>query len=216
MRVFIVGTGNMAGAIATRALAGGHLVRLIGTDPVKAAALADALSERTPGADVAPAVPDAVGSADVVVLAVPFDRARQVVTEYGDQLTGKTVVDISNPVDFSTFDSLTVPADSSAAQQLAEAAAPGTHLVKAFNTTFAGSLVAGEVGGLPLDVFIAGDDAAARDQVAELVSSGGLNPVVVGALRHARELEGIQLLHMALQTRPEGHGWMSAIKIVAP
>ncbi|MEV7392008.1 NAD(P)-binding domain-containing protein [Streptomyces sp. NPDC091215] len=216
MRVFIVGTGNMAGGIATRALAGGHPVRLIGTDPAKATTLSDALAERVAGADVAPAVPDAVGGADVVVLAVPFDAAKQVVHEYGDQLAGKTVVDISNPVDFSTLDSLTVPADSSGAQQIAAAAAPGTRVVKAFNTTFAGALVAGQGGGLQLDVFIAGDDAAACDQVAELASSGGLNPVVVGGLRHARELEGIQLLHMALQTRPEGHGWMSALKIVAP
>ncbi|MGW5657852.1 NAD(P)-binding domain-containing protein [Streptomyces humi] len=216
MRVYIVGTGNMAGGIATRALAGGHTVRLIGTDPAKADVLAKALAERVAGADVEPAVPDAVGSADVVVLAVPFDAARQVVTEYADRLVGKTVVDISNPVDFATFDSLTVPADSSAAQQLAKAAAPGTHVVKAFNTTFAGALVAGEVGGLPLDVFIAGDNEAARNQVAELAASGGLNPVIVGGLRHARELEGIQLLHMALQTRPEGHDWMSALKIVAP
>ncbi|MEU9976875.1 NAD(P)-binding domain-containing protein [Streptomyces sp. NPDC051014] len=215
MRVFIVGTGNMAGGIATRALAGGHTVRLVGTDPAKAAALADALGARTDGADVAPAVPDAVGSADMVVLAVPFDAARQVVAEYGDHLAGKTVVDISNPVDFATFDSLTVPADSSGAQQIAAAAAPGTRVVKAFNTTFAGPLVTGEAGGLPLDVFIAGDDPAAREQVAELASSGGLNPVVVGGLRHARELEGMQLLHMALQNRPEGHGWMSALKIVA-
>ncbi|MEU2427622.1 NAD(P)-binding domain-containing protein [Streptomyces sp. NPDC007851] len=216
MRVYIVGTGNMAGGIATRALAGGHTVRLVGTDPAKADALAKALAERVAGADVGPAVPDAVGSADVVVLAVPFDAAREVVAEYADRLVGKTVVDISNPVDFATFDSLTVPADSSAAQQLAKAAAPGTHVVKAFNTTFAGALVAGEVGGLPLDVFIAGDNEAARNQVAELAASGGLNPVIVGGLRHARELEGIQLLHMALQTRPEGHGWMSALKIVPP
>ncbi|MEU2338768.1 hypothetical protein ABZ770_35505 [Streptomyces sp. NPDC006654] len=69
--------------------------------------------------------------------------------------------------------------------------------------------------GTPLDVFIAGDDGAARKQVAELATSGGLNPVGVGALKHARELEGFQLLHMALQIREGGHGWASTIKIAA-
>ncbi|MEU5099201.1 NAD(P)-binding domain-containing protein [Streptomyces sp. NPDC020996] len=216
MQVFIVGTGNMAGGIGTRALAGGHSVRLIGRDPAGARELAGELGRRVPGGDAAAAEADAVGEADVVVLAVPFEAAKEVVASYGQRLAGKTVVDISNPVDFSTFDSLTVPAGSSAAEEIAAAAVPGVDVVKAFNTTFAGTLVAGEVAGIPLDVFIAGDDADARARVAELASSGGLNPVDVGGLHHARELEGFQLLHMALQTRPEGHGWMSGIKIIAP
>ena len=88
--------------------------------------------------------------------------------------------------------------------------------MKAFNTTFASTLVAGQVNGTPLDVFIAGDDEAARRQVADLVASGGLNPVDVGPLKHARELEGFQLLHMALQLHEGGYDWSSTIKIIAP
>ncbi|MER6356732.1 NAD(P)-binding domain-containing protein [Streptomyces sp. NPDC001634] len=216
MQVFIVGTGNMGGGIATRALVGRHAVRLIGRDPARAQELAETLGGRVPGADVDVADAAAVGDADVVVLAVPFDSAKEVVASYGEKLAGTTVVDISNPVDFTTFDSLTVPPGTSAAEQIAAAAAPGAHVVKAFNTTFAGTLVAGEVDGVPLDVFIAGDDQASRERVAELASSGGLNPIDVGGLHHARELEGIQLLHMALQTRPDGPGWMSTLKIIRP
>ena len=216
MQVFIVGSGNMAGGIGTSALVGGHTVMLADRDAGKAQALAGELRERVAGAEVQASGSEAVARADVVVLAVPFEAAKHVVAEYGERLAGKTVVDICNPVDFATFDSLVVAPGSSAAEEIAKAAAPAARVVKAFNTTFAGPLVAGEVAGIPLDVFIAGDDEAARKQVADLVSSGGLNPVEVGGLRHARELEGFQLLHMALQTRPEGHGWMSRIKIVSP
>lgn len=125
------------------------------------------------------------------------------------------LIDISNPVDAS-LDALVVAPGTSAAEQIAEAAGPQVRVVKAFNTTFATTLVSGQVGDTPLDVFVAGDDEAARKEVADLVASGGLNPVDVGALKHARELEGFQLLHMALQIREGGHGWASTIKIVSP
>jgi predicted dinucleotide-binding enzyme len=73
-------------------------------------------------------------------------------------------VDITNPVN-ETFDGLVTPPDSSAAQELASTAA-GARVVKAFNTTFAGTLIEGRVAGQPLDVFIAGDDDDAKATVA--------------------------------------------------
>ena len=79
---------------------------------------------------------------DIVVLAVPFDAAKEIVSAYGAALAGKTVVDITNPVNFETFDSLVVAPGTSAAEEIA-ALTPG-NVVKAFNTTFAGALVAGE------------------------------------------------------------------------
>ena len=99
---------------------------------------------------------------------------------YADQLDGKVVVDISNPVNVETFDGLLTPADSSAAEELAEKLSSGAKVVKAFNTTFAGTLVEGEVGGQPLDVFIAGDDDGAKGTVAQPVRAGGLNAIDAG------------------------------------
>src|SRR5580692_2081254 len=90
---------------------------------------------------------------------------------------------------------------------------PRAQVVKAFNTTFASALVAGWVGGLPLDVFLAGDDARAKARVAALVADGGMHPVDTGPLRRARELEAFQLLHMTLQG-PLGLDWASAIKLL--
>jgi predicted dinucleotide-binding enzyme len=131
-------------------------------------------------------------------------------------MAGLTVVDTCNPVDFSTFDTLLTSPGMSAAEEIARevaAVTPAAHVVKAFNTTFAATLAAGQAGGLPLDVFLAGDDGAAKEAVAALVRSGGMRPVDVGPLRRARELEAFQLLHMTLQG-PLGLDWGSAVKLL--
>jgi predicted dinucleotide-binding enzyme len=69
------------------------------------------------------------------------------VSPYGHQLDGKVIVDITNPVDFATFDSLVTPAQSSAAEEIAKVAPAGAKVVEAFNTTFAGTLLTGQVAG---------------------------------------------------------------------
>lgn len=83
---------------------------------------------------------------------------------------------------------------------------------KAFNTTFAGTLVAGEAAGQQLDVLIAGDDAGAKRTIAELVEAGGMRPVDVGPLRRARQLEQLGFLHISVQAQL-GAGFGSAIKL---
>jgi NADPH-dependent F420 reductase len=212
MQITIIGDGNMARGIATRALVGGHTVRIIDRDPDKAAQLAAGLKENAAAADVQAAGATSIGEADIVVLALPYQAARQAAAQYAAALSGKTLVDISNPVDLSTFDSLVVAPGTSAAEQIA-AAAPTARVVKAFNTTFAGPLIAGQAGGAPLDVFIASDHAAAKRAVTDLAASGGLRPIDAGPLKRARELEGFQLLHMTLQ-QTLGTNWSSAIKIL--
>ncbi|WP_125615693.1 NADPH-dependent F420 reductase [Specibacter cremeus] len=205
--ITIIGNGNMARGIATRALAAGRTVEILGRDAANARALAADLGATSGTTGQAPA-------GDIVVLALPFDAAKSVVTGYGQALAGKTVVDITNPVNFETFDSLVVAPGSSAAEEIA-ALTPAS-VVKAFNTTFAGTLVAGETGGQPLDVFIAGDDADATAAVASLVSDGGMRPLAVGALKRSRELEGFQFLVMTLQANPafETFNWNTGLKII--
>ncbi|MFF0110847.1 NADPH-dependent F420 reductase [Streptomyces hirsutus] len=210
--ISIVGAGNMARGIGTRVLSGGHSLRFHDRNPGKAEELAASLSEAMSGADVQASDAEGVAAADVVVLALPYPAGREVAASLGAALSGKVVVDISNPVDFSTFDSLAVPPGTSAAEEIA-AAVPDARVVKAFNTTFAGPLASGEVAGRPLDVFIAGDDDAARETVAAVVTSAGLRPLDVGPLRRARELEAFQFLHMASQERL-GLDWSSGIAIL--
>jgi predicted dinucleotide-binding enzyme len=223
MIVTIVGAGRLAGGIALRVLAGGHRLRLADSDPGKAEALAASLADgmasgmvgRGGGAERSVAVDGvarALAGADVVVLAVPYPEGRAVARDQGAALAGVTLVDTCNPVDFSTFDSLLTSPGMSAAEEIAEAN-PAARVVKAFNTTFAAALAAGWVGGLPLDVFIAGDDEVAKQRVSSLVADGGMRPVDTGPLRRARELEAFQLLHMTLQG-PLGLDWASAIKLL--
>jgi predicted dinucleotide-binding enzyme len=219
MIVTIVGAGRLAEGIAVRVLAGDHRVRLADTEPGKADELAAVLSARADRDSGRPSpfvmvagVPEAIAGSDVVVLAVPYPQGRLIVRDQGAALSGVTVVDTCNPVDFSTFDSLLTSPGMSAAEEIADAN-PRAQVVKAFNTTFASALVAGWVGGLPLDVFLAGDDARAKSRVAALVADGGMHPVDTGPLRRARELEAFQLLHMTLQG-PLGLDWASAIKLL--
>ncbi|WP_323374412.1 diguanylate cyclase [Brachybacterium sp. NBEC-018] len=121
----------------------------------------------------------------------------EILDAHAEQLAGKVVVDITNPLDFSTFDALVVPADSSAAAQL-QAALPTATVLKAFNTTFATTLASGTVGALPTTVLVAGDDDAAKQTPLGLVREGGLEAVDAGALSRARELEAIGFLQLTL------------------
>ena len=214
MEVTIIGAGNMGRGLGTRLVAGGNRVELLDRDPDEAASLAEELqaSARDGGAKGG-AAGDPI-SGEVVMLAVPYDAAHSVIEHYGEQFEGKVVVDITNPVDFESFDRLVTPPDSSAAEELAAKAPPGAKLVKAFNTTFASTLRDGQVAGQPPDVFIAGDDEGANSAVAELARAGGLNPIKAGPLRRARELERVGFLHMALQDTL-GTGFGSAVKVIA-
>ena len=170
MKVSIIGAGNMARGIGTRVLAGGNDVELIARNPAAAQELADEL-----GATVSDQI-----TGDAVVLAVPYPAAAEVIAEHGDELRGKVVVDITNPVDWATFEGLVTPADSSAAEEIAKLLPQGANVVKAFNTTFASTLSSGEVAGQTLDVLLAGDDADAKATVASFVEAGGLRPLDVG------------------------------------
>lgn len=146
-----------------------------------------------------------------MILAVWYPVNLEIAQRHQAELAGKTVVDIANPLNES-FDGLATEPGSSSAEELA-AALPESRVVKAFNTTFAGTLVQGEVAGQPLDVFIAGDDVAAKNVMAELARSGGLTAVDVGPLQRARQLEGLGFLMIQLQG-PLGTGFMSGWRLV--
>jgi 8-hydroxy-5-deazaflavin:NADPH oxidoreductase len=207
MDVTIIGTGNMGKALAARTLAGGHKVTLLGTAPEKAEGVAQELS----GDIGAGTVGDPIAG-DVVVLAIWYPAVSDVLARYGDQLAGKVVVDITNPIDPEAFEPLELEAGSVAAE-IAEKV-PGARVVKAFNTTFAGTLTEGQVGGQALDVFLASDDEGAKGVVSELVRDGGLRPVDAGPLARAHELEALGFLHMVLQ-ESLGTGFASTIKVLS-
>jgi hypothetical protein len=209
MNVTIIGTGNMARGIGKRLVAGGHDVTVLGKETADAEAVVADIGGG--GSASAGRSGDPIAD-DVVVLAVYYPDAKAAVEGYGDGLSGKVVVDISNPVN-ETYDALVTPPDGSAAQELA-ASAPGARVVKAFNTTFANTLQEGRVRDEPLDVLIAGDDEDAKGTVAQLARDGGLRPVDAGPLARARELEAAGLLHISVQGTL-GTNFASALKLLA-
>jgi len=172
--VTIIGSGNMGQAISGLVSKGGNTVEL--------------LRHSDTGKPV---------TGDIVVLAVPHAAIPDILAARGDQLVGKVVVDITNPLNFQTFDSLTVPADSSAAAQIA-ASLPQSRVVKAFNTNLAATLASGTAGEVPTTVLIAGDDRQAKSQLADVVTAGGLRAIDSGSLRRARELEALGFLQITL------------------
>lgn len=187
--ISIIGTGNMGQAISGVFGKGGHSVQLI-----------------------ADGEGDTVVTGDIVVLAVPYSAVSSIVAERGESLAGRIVVDITNPVNFETFDSLVVPADGSAAAEIAKLL-PKSRVVKAFNTTFAGTLVAGVVGPSTTTVLLAGDDADAKSELRDAISASGLKVIDAGRLARARELEALGFLQISLAAG-EKISWTGGFSIV--
>jgi predicted dinucleotide-binding enzyme len=197
--ISIIGSGGMAAAIAGLAARAGHEVDIIGRDAARALSLAERI-----GAGATAGTSGAVPAGEIVILALPYAAALDVLRQYGKSLAGKLLVDISNPVaaDHASF---ATPDGSSGAQEIARAAPAGAVVVKAFNTLFSHVLAAGEIGGRPLDVFIAGDDAQAKARVSAFVASLGLRPMDAGPLAMARTLEHACLLSLGLLSHGIGH-----------
>src|SRR5690606_884083 len=96
-------------------------------------------------------------SEEIVILALPYSAIPELLQEQSEKLEGKILVDISNPVNFETFE-LIPPTTSSGAQEIAKSLPKNSRLVKAFNTIFSRTLLEEEVDGKKLDVFVASDD----------------------------------------------------------
>jgi 8-hydroxy-5-deazaflavin:NADPH oxidoreductase len=214
MNITIIGTGNMARGVATRFVSGGHDITLVSRNPEAAQALVKDLEQLRAGAKISTKTLGETIQDKVVVLAVPYGAGLELAKTHAQQLDGKIIVDMANALN-STYSGLVTEPGTSAAETLAGALPKGAKVVKAFNTIFAGTLPAGNVAGQPLDVFIAGDDESANEVVAGLVKDGGLNPVKVGALVRARELEAMLMLGIAAQ-QPLGYGFNSAWRLVGP
>ena len=123
-----------------------------------------------------------------------YAGAVEVVAHYGDALSGKILVDITNPFNEDASGLVTTAGDSMS-QRIAAAAPEGTHVVKAFNTILQGVLAEDK----PMDVFFAGDGAEAKAPVAAFLESLDMRPLDAGGLEMAYVLEwaGILLVGVA-------------------
>lgn len=188
--ITIFGTGNMANAIGSVLSGGGSSVDYISHEQSGSAAI----------------------TGDIVVLALPYPAVAGVIDSYSDQLAGKTVVDITNPLNFETFDSLVVPAGSSATAEI-QAKLPNSKVLKAFNTTFAATLASKQVGENQTTVLVAGDDAAAKSDLVAAIIAGGVQAIDAGSLERAHELEALGFLQLTLAAA-EKIAWTGGFAVV--
>lgn len=198
MRIAIIGAGNVGGGLGRAAVAAGHDVVIAAAHPENAQAVAAEI-----GAEPAESGAAAARGARVIVLAVPASEGAAVAAEVAAAAApGAVIVDATNPLN-AAFDGLAIEGVSGA--EAVQKAAGSTPVVKAFNTVFASRYAAPAEQGDPLTVLVAGDDAAAKSAVAELVSSLGFSSLDAGNLRFARALEELAFLNISLNA---GNGWV--------
>ncbi|KTB95238.1 NADPH-dependent F420 reductase [Pseudomonas syringae ICMP 11293] len=183
MKITVIGTGNMGSAFAKQLDAAGHTVRITGRDLAKANNVAEAFANVS-----AYSAAQALGDSEVVIVATAFPDAAAALQSLGD-LTGKVVIDITNPLS-ADYMSLTIGHVTSAAEEIAKAV-PGAQVVKAFNTLFAQVLADGPVfaDNQRGSVFVASDSERAKQTAVSLARSLGWNTVDAGGLVNARYLE---------------------------
>lgn len=186
----IFGRGNMGTAIAGVLTKGGATVEHIGSADSDTATI----------------------NGDVVILAVPYPAVESIIASHKDALAGKTVIDITNPLNFETFDSLVVPVGSSATAEI-QAQLPTSRVLKAFNTNFAATLATGKVGDITTTVLVAGDDEDAKNAFITDVNAGGLDALDAGSLKRAHELEAVGFLQLTL-AGSEKIGWAGGFGLV--
>ena len=188
MKIGIIGAGNMGSAFATRLAAAGHEITITAQDLSHAEQAASAAGGR------ARAVPqgEIASGAELLIVATPYGAAAEALREAGD-VSGKTVIDISNPLK-PDFSGLVVGFTSSGAEEI-QKAVPGARVVKAFNTVFA-PVLGSEPGATKVQVLYAGDDEAAKQAVRALIESAGFEAVDAGPLSNARYLEPLAMLNI--------------------
>ena len=207
MKVAIIGSGNVGGALAKAAKNTGHEVTVAdreGSDSLQA--LGSELGVSTTNSNV-----DAIADSDVVVLAVPFGAVETVVSEIAGHVGDRIVLDVTNPLK-ADLSGLQTDGGVSGAE-LVQQQLPDAKVVKAFNTVFAANQASPTVEGIQLDGFVAGDDPDAKKQVIHLLEEIGYRPVDVGPLTTARYLEGMAFLNISLNARNDG-SWQSGWKLV--
>jgi predicted dinucleotide-binding enzyme len=176
MKIGIIGKGNVGNALAMGLRHAGHEIKFGHRDPKEPVA-------------------EAAKWGDAIILAVPHGAATDVTKAVGSAADGKTVIDVSNALTANM--ELAIGFTTSAAEEI-QKMLPKAHVVKAFNTVFAQNQSTGKVGNEQLTLFVAGDDAKAKQTVMLLGKDVGFEPVDAGPLKAARYLEPMSTFMISL------------------
>jgi 8-hydroxy-5-deazaflavin:NADPH oxidoreductase len=207
MDIAIIGAGNVGSALARAFVRSGHDVTITARNAERVSGVASATGARAVATNA-----EAARSADVIVLATPFTSAAEIAAQIRNVARGRVIVDTTNRMSFGPTGP-DMDTTISNAEELA-ALLPDSHVVKAFNTLFASNQADPILDDVQLDGFVAGDDAASKARILSLVASIGLEPVDVGPLARARQLESLAFLNISLNATRNG-AWRSGWKLVA-
>ncbi len=206
----IIGTGNVGAALGARLAGVGYPIHF-GVRPGSELAELRATIESAGGTASFESPAEAAAAASLIFLAVPAGAAIDAAASLG-ALGGKIVVDCTNPLRWEAGPVWSPPPAGSITKALAEAL-PGVTVLKAFNGFGAEFHADPRTTGGPADVLVAGDDAAAKQQLIEIANRAGFAGIDAGPLRNAALLENLAILWIHLAT-VGGHGREIAFKLL--
>jgi len=212
MDVGILGTGEVGRALAKGFLALGHSVKLGGREASNEKALAFA-RDNGPRASSG-TFADAAEFGDLLVLSTLGSANEEALRAAGlDNFTGKVLIDTTNPLDFGKgMPPRLAGGLGDSAGELVQRLLPEAKVVKAFNTVGNAHMFRPEFPGGPPDMFICGNDADAKQEVAALVTAFGWNVADVGSIQSSHYLEAMCLVWVLYAM--QGGGWNHAFKLV--
>ncbi len=188
--IAVIGTGRVATALGPQFAKLGHRIVYASRDPARDSVQALVAATGSTASATSPAA--AAEQADIVVLATPWRATEEVVKGLGN-LAGKIVIDPTNAY-ARTADGLREMAVETSMGELIQSWAPEARVVKAFNTLHARTMANPDIAGGPVTIPIVGNDEAAKDTVAELVTGIGLEAIDLGPIRYAHNVEAMLML----------------------
>ncbi len=206
-RIAIIGTGRMALALGGALLAAGHFVAFGSRRPEDRKDFHEEVGteSRLYG------IQAAIDAGEIVVIAIPYNTVAATARKFADSLTGKVIIDITNPFASQPNDG------SSGAQVTATAIGDGAHVVAAFKTNFSGTIIEPvDSSGEPREVHYAGDDEGAKSVVAELIRGIGFKPVDYGSLAQAVVLDHMVPLMIRLDRKLHASSGKSSFRLAGP
>lgn len=209
MKIAIIGAGNVGRALGRRLAVRGHEI-YFGVREPQSLKYENLLEDIEEHAHLIP-IQEAVTQAWVIILAVPWPAAREVIESIGD-LSGKILVDVTNPLK-SDLSGLEIGFETSAGETIAEWAG-NAQVVKAFNSTGSKNMENPVYDSGRITMFICGDDPESNNVIARIAEDIGFEVIDAGPLHAARYLESLAMLWVHLAYN-QGWGRDFAFKLIS-
>jgi 8-hydroxy-5-deazaflavin:NADPH oxidoreductase len=210
MKIGILGTGDVGRTLANGFLATGHQVMMGSREAANEKALAWAKEAGAGSAASTGTFADAAKFADMVVLAVSWTGAENALKLAGvENLTGKVVIDAINPLNFGPAGLELAIGHTDSAGEAVQRWLPAARVVKAFNSVGYAQMFKPDFPDGPPDMFICGNDDAAKKTVTDILTSFGWATIDVGGIAGARLLEPLCVLwiNYAMHSKSHSHAF---------